>query len=124
MESVVRDIRFRAWVERSKEMITPYFFVNDENFITQYGSSKPDSVMQFTGLKDKNGVEVYGGDVIKGRVDLGGKLKRFIGVVDINMPYVTVKGVKQYSWKICQSISDVRLFEVIGNIHENPELLS
>ena len=124
MESVGRDIRCRDGGERSKEMITPYFFVNDENFITQYGSSKPDSVMQFTGLKDKNGVEVYGGDVIKGRVDLGGKLKRFIGVVDINMPYVTVKGVKQYSWKICQSISDVRLFEVIGNIHENPELLS
>lgn len=78
--------------------------------------------LQFAGIKDRNGVDVYSGDVIKGRAELGGKMKRFIGIVNINLPSVTVEGVKQYSWKTCHSILDVRNFEVIGNKYENPEL--
>lgn len=131
----MRGIKFRLWEKELKAMITvdnsDQFLISLDGRVFDTGFTfshqaeycKGMVPMLFTGL-DKNGAEVYDGDVIKGRLDLGGKLKRFIGVVDVNLPYVTVKGVKQYSWKVCHSISDVRLFEVIGNIYENPELLT
>jgi uncharacterized phage protein (TIGR01671 family) len=124
----MREIKFRAYIKEIKSMQGVLEVYCDGGALCddyEYPLSSDDiHLMQFTGLKDKNGVDVYSGDVIKGKFYLGGMLKRFIGAVDVNLPYITVKGVNQYSWKICQSISDVKLFEVIGNIYENPELIT
>jgi len=126
----MREIKFRAWDKRNKRMECnatiegglAYFEDRNET----RGKRVSNLIMQYTGLKDKNGNEIYEGDIVNA-----------LGVA--NMPYpewvynpggeVKFGNGKYYIRRerpyICQDLSEYleRNLEVIGNIWENPELL-
>jgi hypothetical protein len=76
------------------------YFINQD--LAAYG----DRLMQFTGLKDKNGKEIYEGDILQQGLVSGGVTKNVV------------------EWQVNKFSDSVLLTsEIIGNIYENPELL-
>ena len=116
----MREIKFRAWHKFCEEII-PVVSINFENqIINSKGPWRFFSeidLMQSTGLKDKNGVEIYEGDIVN--VNLYGGTPRHEEVkIYTNSGYAGVHPFTDtgYQW------SSYRC-EVIGNIYEHPHLL-
>ena len=61
-EEEMREIKFRFWMPNVKQMIiaTPL-----DEYFREYFHHESVGIMQYTGLKDKNGKEIYEGDVVK-----------------------------------------------------------
>jgi uncharacterized phage protein (TIGR01671 family) len=113
---------------------------NDTASLTPYNTKYPDNipVMQFTGLSDKNKVYIFEGDIISGSylknygnygqyksISFKGVVKYFFGQFYIKIGE-TKEGVDRrvyfsQLWPLSPNSVEV---EIIGNIHENPELLS
>ena len=104
----MKTIKFRAWDESQKYMAyqgTPDL-ETIQSFMHHFGDKK---LMQFTGLHDKNGKEIYEGDIVTDGV---GKYKI---IYDLKLA-----GYQPY----CIFRDDPENYcEVLGNIYENPELL-
>ena len=78
-------------------------------------------VMQFTGLKDKNGKEIYEGDIIRSK----GGVIHYIGYLDCEARFIARRTGDDESdfCGITKGWIEAYQKEVIGNIYENPELL-
>src|SRR5258708_2769658 len=137
MEKNMREIKFRAWVKqggRFREGMHDWQSMTDtielesgfEKSLLRFGTDPEymDRVilMQYTGLHDRNGVEIYEGDLVK--LTDGNHLER-LTVVKWNDSKAEFRfmgrDVRGHYHKMVERLPRFR--EVIGNIYESPELL-
>ena len=119
MKEMSREIEFRAWCKKQKEMTKVIVLsFNNKGIIIPNGQVElfeNIELMQYTGLKDKNGVKIFEGDIVK----LGEEEICFIEWDEYDCSY-RIKN---------KEVDDIlagfrpKDFEVIGNIYKNPELL-
>ena len=118
--------RYKAWDSWRKRMSVVDRIYIDTKGVRLYDDSgeywrdfSDVELMQSTGLKDKNGKEVFVGDIIKctrGCLHEVYIEKEYGGTYIGGMPAIYLKGIREgYAWTGDEKI--------IGNIYENPELL-
>lgn len=143
-----REIKFRAYVSKDSRYNVKVGMINSESIkeILQDKLTKIPAewtwseiglvMMQFTGLKDKNGKEIYEGDIVKynkqnleiryfdnyGMFGLVGENSYSSKMIDESKPMGSRGSSTNYKPYVLNEYYQKRI-EIIGNIHENPELL-
>lgn len=143
----MREIKFRAWDKKNKRMVRIKSIVLNEEIkilgfienqsLTEFGWVDNSYLifMQYTGLKDKNGKEIFEGDILLVPDFYTDVIVDGQGITEeYNHLAIIVFNNGSFGCEIQESGSNYRkgfyllneigaLFEVIGNIYENPELL-
>ena len=111
----MRELKFRAWDGKQLGYFTfEDICANGDYIYTDKGNefNSDMEIMQYTGLKDKNGKDIYEGDIVDW-FDESFKVVFHYAAFDLQSK---TRQIPIYEVKITET-------KIIGNIHENPELL-
>lgn len=129
----MREIKFRAWLKEGKKMVEVQnicFDTKDISYKEDIGLIRCEEfenieLMQFTGLYDKSGKEIYEGDIVEGF-----RRKAVVKIGHVHNDKNSIYGVfaewVRYGLTEAQYIDKIDredYVEVIGNIYENKELM-
>ncbi len=113
----MREIKFKFWDKDLKKMCERK--PNNGDF------THPNIIpLQYTGLKDQNGVEIYEGDIVWYRVNGEGRSELSNIVFDSKQCGYFIKPLTTYGRLRNLTYSCKKYIVVIGNNYENPELLN
>ena len=112
----MRVIKFRACIPDQKKFT--YFGLDDFAYADRYLNQHKYPVQQFTGLLDKNGKEIYEGDLLEfAYIDDG---KKFVGEVQYFEKFGSFGVVIDKAFETFQDLIEYdQFFNVVGNIFEN-----
>lgn len=144
----MKELRFRAW--DGKKIIDDVIPASETSIIELYdryewGETEVKAVEQYTGLKDKNGKEIYVGDILEFDKDFDDNAQRYVPFFDEKLAafgfkiygyqdYISESGSEEFESEM-SLIGEMENYEreeiilytehisIIGNIHENHELL-
>lgn len=127
----MREVLFRGKRFDNGEWVQGVFvpdYTQTAFYITKVGEFchkvGPETVGQFTGLTDKNGTMIFEGDIFKGKKINGVQLNYVIWFDELERAFVYGVSYKGgFRLPLSEYTLSIKEFEVIGNIHDNPELL-
>ena len=126
--------KFRAYFDKYKRMIYNVGVVNENSILVDFNGdgdceyiflTNDTKLMQYTGLKDKNGNEIYEGDVCRWTDPeaFDGEIISDVFIVRYSDQFLKWIGENNNSYDDLYDFIDDRQLELIGNIYETPELL-
>ena len=143
-KEIMREIKCRAWFPKTKRMTKPFILGQLIEQIENTRKEENGFYLLYTGLKDKTGKEIYKGDIIsifinipdgydpmqdhetshneelKYKVEIDEDIIRIklIPLTENDDPF----GCNDYAWYLTDDDEEHEI-NIIGNVHENPELL-
>ena len=133
-----REVKFRGQDYTTGEWVYGYYFENpmrygtysmiipidcegcNEDDLIKPIHVKRETIGEFTGLKDKNGVEIYEGDILQ---EMGNNFQILFGEYETDQA-TCIGFYYNDGHPFGRPYSNSEIGEIIGNVHENPELLN